>query len=372
MGTKPAAAESPWVAFQSRSFTVLWGAAVISNIGAWMYSAASGWLMTQLDPSPLTVSLVQAAATLPYFLFALPAGALTDIFDKRRFLIIVQIVTSLVAASFAALVSLRLVTPASLLAFVFLTGACSAFSMPAWQAIVPLLVPKAHMARAVAANSVGLNLSRAVGPAAGGAITAAFGIAAPFWINAVSNFGVIGGLLWWRTKSPQAHHHLPTERFCASVRVGLRYARNNPPLRAAMIRSIAFFFFASAYWALLPLVVRTQIAGGPELYGVLLGAIGAGAVSCALILPRLQDSLGPDRLVIGGTIGTGVILVLFALARDPTTAIAAGFIAGASWIAVLPTLNVSAQLALPDRVRGRGLALYTTVFFGAMTVGSAL
>lgn len=371
MVTETATQTSPWIAFQSRSFTVLWGAGVISSIGTWMYSAASGWLMTELNSDPLTVSLVQVASTLPNFLFALPAGALTDIVDKRQFLIIAQIATTIVAAVFAGLVWLGLVTPASLLVFTFLIGAGSAFSMPAWQAIVPLLVPKAHLARAVAANSVGLNVSRAVGPAAGGAITAAFGIAAPFWINAASNFGVIGGLFWWHTK-PRSHYQLPAERFFASIRAGLRYGRNNPPLRTAMIRAIAFFFFASAYWALLPLVARQQIAGGPELYGILLGSIGVGAVSCAFVLPSLEKLLGPDRLVITGTIGTVVILVLLALARDPITAIIAGLLAGGSWIAVLATLNVSAQLALPDWVRGRGLALYATVFFGAMTLGSAI
>ena len=231
-------------------------------------------------------------------------------------------------------------------------------------------MPRPDLAAAVAANSVGINISRAVGPALGGAVIAGLGIAAPFWLNAVSNLGIIGALMWWR--SPQkAARALPAERFGGAIRAGFRHARHNPHLRATLMRGVGFFLFASAYWALLPLVARHQIAGGPELYGTLLGVIGAGAVVGAFALPVLKDRLGPDRLVAAGSLGTVVTLVLFGLAREPIAALAASFIAGLSWIAVLSSLNVSAQVALPDWVRGRGLAMFVTVFFGAMTLGSA-
>jgi MFS family permease len=369
--TKIAASVSPWAAFRSTSFTVLWSAAVVANIGTWMYSAASGWLMTELDPDPFIVSLVQVATTLPTFLFALPAGALTDVVDKRRFLIGAEIATTVLAAMFAVIVSLSLVTPVNLLVFMFLIGAGGALTMPAWQAIVPQLVPKAHLARAVATNSVGVNVSRAVGPALGGLITAGIGIAAPFWINAASNLGVIGALLWWRS-APPSTRRLPAERFASAIRTGLRHARSNSHLRATLIRAAGFFLFASAYWALLPLVARTQIAGGPELYGILLGTIGAGAVAGAFGLPWLERKLGADRLVAVGTVGTSITLALFGLAHNAITAVIASLIAGVSWIAILASLNVSAQFALPDWVRGRGLSVYGTVFFGAMTLGSAV
>jgi hypothetical protein len=161
--------------------------------------------------------------------------------------------------------------------------------------------------------------------------------------------------------------HLP----CA-IRVGFRPARNNPHLRATLIRAAAFFLFASAYWALLPLVARTQIAGGPDLYGYLLGAIGAAAVAAALALPWLKARLGPDRLVAVGTLGTALAMVLFGFARNAPTALAGSVVAGASWIAVLASLNVSAQVALPDWVRGRGLAIFVTGFFGCLTLGSTI
>jgi predicted MFS family arabinose efflux permease len=357
--------------FRHTSFTVIWTATVISNIGWWMYSAASGWLMTSLNPSPLVVSLVQVASSLPMFLLALPAGAIGDIVDRRKFLLVGELATSVFAAAFAALVWLQLVTTGSLLFFTFLVGAGAAITAPAWQSVVPQLVPKPDLAPAVAANSVGVNISRAIGPALGGALTAAYGIAAPFWINAVGNLSVVAALLWWR-QPIRDRPQLPPEHFTNAIRTGLRYARYNTPLRATLARTTGFFLFASAYWALLPLVARSQIAGGPEIYGILLGAIGGGAIGGAFALRRLNAALGPDRLVAVGTLATALTLALFALARDIGLAVTASLIAGASWIAVLSTLNVSAQVALPDWVRGRGLAIFVTVFYGAMTIGSAI
>ena len=344
---------------------------MVANIGAWMYSAASGWLMTSLSPDPFIVSLVQVATSLPMFLFALPAGALADIVDRRRFLMVAEGAYTLVSAVFAALVSLNMVTPANLLLFTFLIGAGSALTAPAWQAIVPQLVPRQALHAALAANSTGINVSRAVGPALGGLVTGRVGIAAPFWINAIGNLAVIGALFWWCPPNTRPRH-LPAERFGSAIRVGFRHARSNWHLRATLIRAVSFFLFACAYWALLPLVVRSQIAGGPQLYGILLGAIGGGAVGGALMLPSLKARLGPDGLVAAGTLGTAAALVLYGLAHDAPTALIASLLAGMSWIAVLSVLNVSAQVALPEWVRGRGLAMFVTVFFGAVTLGSAL
>jgi MFS family permease len=362
---------SPWSPFRYPMFAVIWTATVVSNVGGWMYSAASGWLMTTLNPDPFIVSLVQVASTLPLFLFAVPAGALADIVDRRKFLIIGEMSIMLVSTIFAAIVWLGLATPVNLLLFTFLSSAASALTSPAWQAVVPQLVPKPVLNPAVAANSVGVNVSRAVGPALGGAMVAEIGISAPFWFNGFSNAGVIAALLWWRPPQ-KGSRHLPVERFYNAIRTGFRHAWNNPHLGATLIRAVSFFLFASAYWALLPLVTRNQIAGGPELYGYLLGGIGAAAVGTALALPWLKDKLGPNRLVAAGTLGTAIAMLLFGLARESVIALAASVIAGASWIVVIATLNVSAQLALPDWVRGRGLAIFATAFFGALTLGSAI
>ncbi len=366
-----ASAPGPWSAFRHPVFRYLWIATVVSNIGAWMYNAASAWLMTSLNADPLVVSLVQVANSLPLFLFALPAGAWADMVDKRRLILWLEILTTVFSALFAALVTLQLVTPVVLLGFVFLLGALGAIETPAWQAIVPQLVPPESLTSAVASNSVGINVSRVLGPALAGAIILGLGIAAPFWLDAFSNLGVIAVLLWWRSSSRPAHA-LPVEHLSGAIRAGWRYARNNGKLRATLGRAVGFFLFASAYWALLPLVTRVQLHGGPTLYGVLLGAIGAGAVAGAFALPRLKAKSGADAMVAYGEAGTALALLLFGLAQQASLAVLACLLAGVSWIVVLATLNVSAQLALPEWVRGRGLAAYAAVFFGTMSVGSLL
>jgi MFS family permease len=366
---KEASSLSP---FRYPTFAVLWIATVVANIGTWMQNAAAGWLMTSLDPDPFVVALVQVANSLPMFLFALAGGALADIVDRRRLLIVIQVMVAALVASFGLLVWSGHVTPAALLGFSFLAGTAAALIAPAWLSIIPQLVPRAHLRPAVALNGVGINVSRAVGPALAGLIIVAWGLAAPFWLNAVSTLGVIAALIWWRPPAEAVPSRLPAETFGRAMRAGLRHARNNPHLRATLIRTAGFSVFASAYWALLPLVARDQVAGGPRLYGLLLGAIGVGAVAGAFTLPLLQRRFGADMPALAGTVGTAIAMVMLGLARQPAVALAAAFFAGVSWIAVLSALNISAQVALPGWVRGRGLALFSTMMFGGLTLGSAL
>jgi predicted MFS family arabinose efflux permease len=362
---------SAWAPFRYRTFTVIWIGTVVSNIGGWMSSAASGWLMTTLDSSPFIVAMVQVASSAPMFLLALPAGALSDIVDRRRFLIAGELAIMATSIVFAVLVSRNLITPASLLLMTFITSIGSAMTAPPWGAVVPVLVPKADLSQAIALNSAGVNVSRAVGPALGGVLVSAFGIAAPFWVDAFSNAGVIGGLVSWKPPARE-RTRLPPERFWGAIRTGLRHARYNSYLTATLIRAAAFFLFASAYWALLPLVARRQADSGPALYGILLGTIGTAAVSGAFVLPWVKNRLGCDWMLALGTIGTAVATVLFAASRTPPIALVASLIAGISWIAALAALNVSAQVALPEWVRGRGLAVFVTVFFGSMSLGSVI
>jgi len=367
--TQPAS--SRWGAFGYLAFTVIWTASVVSNVGTAMFDTASGWLITSLNANPIAVSLVQVAVSLPLFMFTLPAGALADVLDSRRLLVVVEVAILTVSAIFAGLVSLGFATPQLLLATTFLLGLGAALTSPAWGSTIPLLVSKQDLDSATAANSVGFNLGRAVGPALGGMVIAAFGIGAPFWVFAASNLGIVAALLWWRTPRRNAQS-LPAERLASAVRTGLRHAANNQDLRATLMRVLAYFPFASAYMALLPLVARHQMYQGPQLYGILLGAIGVGAIGGSLALKWLRDELGPDRMVAAGTIGTAFALTLFGLAREPVTAVCACLLAGASWNVVLTKLYVSAQVSLPDWARGRGLAVFLTFIFGATTVGSAI
>lgn len=353
------------------AFLVLWVATVVSNIGTWMQNAAAGWLMTGLTQDAFIVSMVQVATMLPVVLLGLPAGALADIFDRRKLLICINVILGVVVAVLAILVGLGWVDAFTLLVFTALVGAGSALIAPAWQAIVPSLVPRSDLQSAISLNSVGINISRAVGPALAGLLIGLFGMSSPFWVNALSVVGIVAALVWWKP-AETAGTHLPPENFGSALRVGLRHARFNPHLKATLVRSAGFFLFASAYWALLPLVARDQIASGPQLYGLLLGTIGAGAVAGAFLLPRLKAWLGPDKLVALATCGTAAALLLFGLAHTPAVAFVAAILAGVSWIAVLAPINVSAQVGLPPWIKGRGLALFATVQFGAMAGGSAL
>ena len=327
--------------------------------------------MTSLDPSPLIVALVQVSTSLPLFLLAIPAGALSDIVDRRKYLMAGELCIMGTCMVFATLVTRHLITPMSLLLMTFLVSVGSALTAPAWQAVVPMLVPKSALTPAIAVNSAGVNVSRAVGPALGGLLVSALGIAAPFWVDAFSNAGVIAGLFLWQPPAKE-RTRLPPERFGSAVRAGLRHARFNAHLTATLVRAAAFFLFASAYWALLPLVARQQPDSSPTLYGVLLGVIGTGAVASAFALPWLKQRLGADGLLGAGTVGTAVATALFGLSQHTSTALLASLIAGASWIACLSSLNVSAQVALPEWVRGRGLAVFVTVLFGTLSLGSLL
>ncbi|MEM6660543.1 MAG: MFS transporter [Pseudomonadota bacterium] len=366
---RPSAPSGPMAPFRHRAFAILWLATVASNIGTWMHDVGAGWLMTELAPSPLMVAAVQAATSLPIFLFALLAGAIADIVDRRWLLIWVNLAMGVAALAMAALVHLDLVTPWVLLFFTFLFGTGAAFIAPAWQAIVPKLIPREDLSAAIALNSMGINVSRAIGPALAGALIVTAGLAAPFLVNATSVIGIVAALVWWRPAAEKPSG-LPREHMSGAIVAGLRYAANSPALKATLLRAAAFFLFASAMWAMLPLIARDVLSGGPTLYGLMLGAVGAGAVGGALVLPKLKARLGADKTVAAGTLGTALVMVILAVVPNQAAALAASALAGLSWIAVLSSLNVSAQTALPDWVRARGLSVFLTVFFGAMSVGS--
>ncbi len=367
----PTAGEWRWGVFGNLAFTVILIASSASNVGFAMFDTSSNWLMTSLNPDPMMVSAVQVATTLPMFLLTLPAGALTDIIDARRMLIGAQIAVTAISIVFASVVAMHWATPTVLLATAFCLGGSGALAAPAWLVITPMLVPKPDLDSAIAINNASYNVSRAVGPAIAGLGIAAFGIALPFWCFCAGNFAVLGALFWWRAPR-RTRETLPAERLLSALRTGLRYARNNRDLDATLIRAVAFFPFASAYWALLPLVARTQMHNGPEVYGILLGMVGVGSILGSFVLKSLKERLGPDRLATLGTLGTILALGLYGAAREPAIAVLASLIAGASWITMMTTLFVSAQVALPEWVRGRGLALFLTAFFGAMTLGSAI
>ena len=361
---------SAWITLRRELFRVLWIASVASNLGTMMQEVGASWLMTQLAPSPLIVSLIQTAGALPVFLLALAAGALADVVDRRRLLIFSQSWMLGAAAGLGILTVFHLISPLLLLAFTFLLGFGNALNGPAWGAIVPELVPNAEVPAAVSLNSVGFNVARAVGPALGGLVVAAAGSGAVFLLNAVSFLGVIVVLYRWRRRPRKSV--LPAERVVGAMRAGWRYVAHAPSIRSALVRTSLFMLGASAFWGLVPLFARQNLGRGAAGYGVLLGFFGSGAVLGGSILPRLQRGLGIKRLLRATTLLYAGALALMAVWHHFPVACAAAFAAGSAWTAAFSTFNTSIQLNTAAWVRGRSLAFYQLTYFAALGAGSAL
>lgn len=361
---------SPWQPLNQRVFCMLWIATVVSNVGSWMSDVGVNWTMLTLSADPLSVALVQAASSLPMFLFALPSGVMADIVDRRKYLLFSQIWVFIAAASLTFLSWADMVTPMILLVATFLLSAGAAMSSPPFQAIVPDLVSKEELGPAIALNSLGINISRAIGPALGGLILSFAGPWMVFLLNTLSVMGVFIVLYVW--KAQPSVQRLPPEHFFPAVRAGVRYVRNAPVLRNVLIRTIAFFVFGSAGWALLPLVARRELDLGPGGYGLMLGCIGVGAICGALLLPRMRKRFNPDQLMVLASIMFAITMLALAFIRHFWLLNAFEFFTGFAWIVVLSTLNFGAQRSAAKWVKARALAVYLTVFFGSMTAGSAI
>ncbi|WP_255594869.1 MFS transporter [Acidovorax sp. sif1233] len=349
-------------------FAVLWAATVLGNIGSFMRDVASAWMVTELSSSPTAVALIQTAATLPVFLLAIPAGVLSDILDRRRFLIGVQVLLAAVSGTLLILANTHTLTVEWLVALTFVGGIGAALMGPTWQSIVPELVPRSELKSAVALNSLGINIARAIGPAAGGLLLASFGAAMAYGLDVLSYVFVIAALLWW--KRPKAEASGLNEQFFGAFRAGVRYARASRELHVVLLRAAVFFLFASSVWALLPLVARRMLGGTAGFYGVMLGAVGAGAILGAVLLPRLRQRLDTDGLVLLASLLTAAVMGVLTVAPPQWAAVALMLVLGLGWIIALTTLNGVAQAVLPNWVRGRGLAIYLMVFNGAMAAGS--
>ncbi len=362
----PAAPASAWAPLREKLFRSLWIAAVVCYTGRWILSVASGWLMTALTLSPLMVALVQAANTLPAFLILLPAGALADMVDRRRFLLAMQLWMVVAAAALGVLTLLHMVTPWILLLFTFVIGFGAVMNDPAWQAITPEVVSEKNFPAAVALNSAGYNVGRAIGPAIGGVIIAAAGTGTAFLINAASIFGVIFFLYRWKRRPHESP--VPRERVMRAMRTGFEYVRHSHDVHAVLVRTAVFSFSASGLLALLPLIARPFGSIG---YGAMLAFFGAGALVGAIALPTLRHVLSVNNLVAIATVAYALATYASGVARSFIALSLVLFMAGAAWIAIVASLNVSAQTMSPAWLRARTLSIYLLVLQGGMAAGSA-
>jgi MFS family permease len=361
---------SAWAPFRHRLFAAMWGAQFVSNIGSWMQTVAAQWLMLTLTGSATYVALVQTAAGLPVVLFAVLAGTIGDLVDRRRFLLTTQTFMLVAAAALGILAVEGLVTPWVLLALIFVGGTGQALTSPTWQTLQPELVTPVERTQAISLGSVNQNLARAIGPAIGGALLAATSAGPVFLVNAATFIAVIAVIAAWRSaRVPQA---LPREHVGEAVRAGGRYIAASPVLRVILARAALFIIFASAIWALLPLTAQSQLHLGSGGYGLLLGSVGIGAVAGAVLLPVLRARMSPDSLLATGSAGMAVVTLLVAFVHVTAVVAVALVVAGACWILALSTLNSAYQLSLPQWIKARGMSFYLMVFQGGGAVGAAI
>ena len=360
---------SPWAPLAIPVFRVLWFAQLGSNIGTWMQTVGAQWFLVETAATATVIALVQTASLAPSILLSLPAGVLADSFDRRKLLIWGSVASGVVTIVLTIVTAANGLTPWLLLLFTFLLGAASALTAPAWQAIQPELVPREQIAAASGLGGVTVNGARAVGPALAGVVLALLGTPVAFALNALSFIAAAAALVWWRRPpQPGLDDREPTWAALAS---GIRYIAAAGLIKRILLRSALFALPASGLWALLPLVARDHLHLDSAGYGVMLGALGVGAVVGIFVLPLARARVS-DNIVIAAS------AILFAIG-----AAASGFlpfaltlvllvISGAAWIGTLTVLNASLQLTLPQWVRARGGGAYILVFMGTMGIGSYL
>lgn len=363
----PAApAHSPW---ESHAFRLLFGLWVGANLCGWMHESTSGWLMASLQASPFEVGLLQALAAFPSFFLALPSGALADLVDRRKILLIAYVAATVVSFALGLLLLAGKLSTGVLLLAALAMGVTFSLRLPAYAALMQEVLPRAAVPRAIVWNGASMNASRIVGPAVVGVIMTWAAPAYAYLLNGVLFLGLTLVLIRWRRRRERAST-LPSERFIGAIRVGLQFARQTPAMRAVLIRSFVYYFFAIVQFALLPVVVRDQLDGQPGTYTMLFGLFGLGAVGVAFSIGRLRERFSRDQ-VIAIAIGMQAIAsLLFAFTTFKPLLAFGMILAGYGWMLVASIFSVTAQFALPAWVRGRGLAAVQMAFMGGGSLGS--
>ncbi|RYX81357.1 MFS transporter [bacterium] len=367
-----------WAPLRSRTFRALWIASLISNFGTWMHGVGAAWLMTELSSDTRLNALVSACESLPMFLLALPAGALADIFDRRKMLAIMQTCAFLTTGLLAALTFGNQTGAGVLLMFTALLAVCSALASPAWQSITPEIVKRSHYSAAVGLGGISWNLARVLGPTLGGVIIGKLApiignLSAPaavFALNAVSFLAVVAVVLSWK-RSPRLAT-LPPEHVLGAMRAGLSYVRYTPTMRAVLVRVLGFILFSSAFWALLSIHARKDLGLSATEYGTMLGFFGAGAITVGASIERLRARFSPDALVTISSLGTALGLVLLATVHDLWLTRLVMLVNGFAWPLAMLSFQVAVVKSVPDWVRSRAASLFLLTFSGGSALGSII
>jgi MFS family permease/quinol monooxygenase YgiN len=357
-----------WRPLRTPIFRQLLIADVVSDVGTFMQGVGAAWLMVSIGASPLFVALTQTAATLPFFLFALPAGAVGDIVDRRLLILYTEAWMLAVAIALAAAAIGGVMTPSLLLALTFALSVGDAVESPTWRAVLPELVPKEDLPAASALNGIEFNIARAVGPALAGALIAAAGVGAAFLVNVVSFLGVIIVVARW--KRPSRARTAPAETLPGATVAAIRYVRNVPATRGVMLRSGVVMFFASAPFALLPAIAH-RVSGSAIGYGALLGCFGAGAVGGALVMQWARARASNEAIVSTAIVILGCTIVALAGVHNLPGLMAVMLVSGGAWIGFISLANALVQTMAPDWVRARVLAIFMLITQGGLAAGSA-
>lgn len=349
-------------------FRRVWLASLLSNFGSLIQGVGAAWAMTLMTTSADMVALVQTASMLPIMLLSVPAGAIADMYDRRK----IGLVTLLMTLAFSIMLSVQawlgLLTPYTLLAFCFLIGSSMALFGPAWQSSVNEQVPPPMLPAAITLNSISYNIARSFGPAIGGVIVAAAGAVAAFVANAFAYVPLLIVLYLWRRK--QEPSRLPPEKLTRAIISGVRYVTNSPPMRTLMIRAMLTGVVGGSIFALLPLLVRDHLHGGAQTYGVMLGAFGIGAIFGAFYVGPVRKRFGGELAVSSCLMMMGIGTLVAALSPWPALTAAALALAGGGWMMSMALFNISIQLSAPRWVSGRALAGFRSSNSAGLAIGS--
>ncbi|MDT3679221.1 MAG: MFS transporter [Burkholderiaceae bacterium] len=367
---RPVASTAAWAPLSLPIFRMLWLVWMAANTAMWMNDVAAAWLMSTLTPSPVMVALVQTASTLPVFLLGLGSGALADILDRRRFLVVTQFWVSGTATLLCVATLSGVIDPVLLLVLVFLNGVGLAMRWPVYSAIVPNLVPRLQLPAALALNGVAMNASRIIGPIVAGFLISTAGTEYVFVLNAVLSLVAALVILRWKTEKKTSA--LPGERFLGAIRVGVQYVRQSDRMRSVLLHVVIFFSQSTALIALLPLLSRRIDNGSAGTFTLLLAAMGVGAIASAFLLPKVRASTTRDELLRHGSHVQALAMAIVAFAPNLWVAVPTMMVGGGAWLIAANSLSVSAQLALPDWVRARGMSIYQVALMGGAGLGAAL
>ncbi len=350
-------------------FRSLWLVWFTANACMAMSDVAAAWLMTTLTTSPVMVALVQTAAALPVFLLGLPSGAFADILDRRRYFVATQLWVAVTALLLWLAIAAGAINPVLLLVLVFANGIGMAMRWPVYSAIVPELVTRAQLPAALALNGLAMNASRVIGPVLAGMLIGLAGIAWVFVLNAALSLAAAAILLRW--KSEQKPSALPGERFLGALRVGVQHVRESTRMRAVLVRAAVFSAQSTAVVALLPLVAQRIDSGSASTYTLLFAALGCGAVASVLMMPRLREQRSRDQMIRDGSIVQAATTLAMGFAPNTFVAVPVMALAGVAWLTVANSISISAQLALPNWVRARGMSTFQVVVTGSTGIAAA-